>query len=227
MYVKIGPYTDWVGPYQIAEKILFWKDKYSDTVHNFGTRLATNKNGGNSKLMDFCLWINSKKKRKEKIKIHNYDIWSMDRTLAIIILPMLKLLRENKHGSPIVDLEDVPENLRFSQTENYEDQKCFDWYHDDKKEDPIHERWEWVMNEMIWAFEQIVDDSWEEKYTSGVSDIRSEPCSWDENGKPTLYTMKEGPNHTYKMDHEGMERHSNRIQNGLRLLGKYYRSLWD
>jgi len=27
MKVKIGPYTNYIGPFQIAEKILFWKDK--------------------------------------------------------------------------------------------------------------------------------------------------------------------------------------------------------
>ena len=26
MKVKIGPYKNWFGPYQLAEKILFWKD---------------------------------------------------------------------------------------------------------------------------------------------------------------------------------------------------------
>ena len=30
MKVYIGPYTNWVGPYQIAEKILFWMDRYED-----------------------------------------------------------------------------------------------------------------------------------------------------------------------------------------------------
>ena len=41
MKVKIGPYKDFFGPYQIAEKILFWKNKYEDdSVHNLGVWLS-------------------------------------------------------------------------------------------------------------------------------------------------------------------------------------------
>ena len=50
---------------------------------------------------------------------------------------------------------------------------------------------------------------------------------WDENGKPTLYQMKEGPNHTYKCDYDGMNLVHERIRNGFRLFGKYYQGLWD
>ena len=30
-----------------------------------------------------------------------------------------------------------------------------------------------------------------------------------------------------KVDHEGLDAHNERIKNGLRLFGKYYRTLWD
>ena len=45
MKVKIGPYKDYFGPYQLAEKLCFWakpvKDEWGiedkpDWVHNFG-----------------------------------------------------------------------------------------------------------------------------------------------------------------------------------------------
>jgi hypothetical protein len=39
--------------------------------------------------------------------------------------------------------------------------------------------------------------------------------------------MVDGPNHTAKFDVEGYQAHSKRIDNGLRLFGKYYRGLWD
>jgi hypothetical protein len=57
--------------------------------------------------------------RIEHIKIDRWDTWNMDSTLAPIILPMLKQLREDKHGSGIVDIEDVPEHLRCNTTEDY------------------------------------------------------------------------------------------------------------
>jgi hypothetical protein len=57
--------------------------------------------------------------------------------------------------------------------------------------------------------------------------MKSVPCKWDENGKPTLYTFEEGPNHTAKFDIEGYQKHHDRINNGTRLFGKYYKNLWD
>ena len=54
----------------------------------------------------------SRKNKAETIDIHNYDTWNMDITLAYIIVPMLKQLKEVKHGAPFVDNEDVSDELR-------------------------------------------------------------------------------------------------------------------
>jgi hypothetical protein len=53
-------------------------------------------------------------KRTQKVKVHidRWDTWSMDHTLALIILPMLVQLKESKHGAPHVDNADVPKELR-------------------------------------------------------------------------------------------------------------------
>jgi len=67
------------------------------------------------------------------VKIDRWDTWSMDHTLAKIILPMLKQLKDTKHGSAIVDLEDVPEELRGTSTPDYDDQLTFDFYKDEHK----------------------------------------------------------------------------------------------
>ena len=248
MKVYIGPYTNWIGPYQIAEKILFWMDKDDDErVHKFGEFLAHGFHkkteeqskrwfGGDDRpitlLYKACNWIQSKKKQKVKIHIDRWDTWNMDSTLSPIILPMLKQLKATKHGSAQVDAEDVPEELRIKGHEDWSQQLQFEF--DDHEEyktnswDITHRRWDWVMDEMIWTFEQLQPDyDWEEQYASGVSDHYSEPCKWDENGKPTLYQMMDGPNHTYEVDWESRNKHDERISNGLRLFGKYYRGLWD
>ena len=34
MKVTIGKYVDWFGPFQLAEKLLFWMDKDDDRVYN-------------------------------------------------------------------------------------------------------------------------------------------------------------------------------------------------
>jgi len=228
MKVNIGPYTTWIGPYQIAEKILFWMDKNNDDrVHNFGRWLSGGKDK-DSLLMKLCSWIESKKKRKIKVHIDGYDVWSMDSTLSIIILPMLEKLREAKHGSPMVDAEDVPEYLRMTGHEDWSQQQQFKFddqeqYEKDSWEINMH-RWDWVIDEMIWTFKQLQPDyDWEEIYRSGVMDIAWLPDSINSDYK----IMSHGPNHTYKIDEEGTRKHQERINNGLRLFGKYFQNLWD
>jgi hypothetical protein len=227
MRVKIGPYKNWIGPYQIAETLCFWAKKETDEygfkhkpdwVHNFGTWLA----GGEDKdslLHKFCIWVESKRTRTIKVKIDRWDTWSMDHTLAHIVLPMLKQLKETKHGAPFVDDEDVPEELRSTNAEPKEQEWDTDSNH--------FKRWDWVMDEMIFAFECELDDSWEDKFRTGVMDTIWTPTSFDENGKPKTYQMDDGPNHTYECDYEGMKVVQTRISNGFRLFGKYYQGLWD
>lgn len=229
MKVEIGPYVNWVGPYQIADMLCFWVKKvpdeygimrHPDWVHDFGTWLAEDKNGDDSWLTKFCNWIHSKRKRKVKVRIDRFDILNMEETLAYIILPMLKQLKAIKHGSPKVDDEDVPEELRSTSAPAKENEYDIDTNH--------HKRWDWVLDEMIWAFEQLhPDNDWEEQYRSGKFDIKWEPCEWDENGKPKLFKMERGPNHTYECDYEGIRKHKERIRRGTMLFGKYYQSLWD
>jgi hypothetical protein len=39
--------------------------------------------------------------------------------------------------------------------------------------------------------------------------------------------MGKGPKDTYQCDYDGMQVVEKRIQNGLRLFGKYFSALWD
>lgn len=220
MKVYIGPHREWIGPFQLAEKILFWLPKYNEkyehneTVFKFGEWLAEDKNGNPSYLARFCEWIHSKKKRKVKIRIDDYDVWDMDCTLSMIILPMLKRLKDVKSGSPFVEMEDVPEHLRCEVIDHHDE--------------TVHQRWNWVLDEIIWAFTQKQPDSdWEEQFRSGNIDHKMVPYQFDENGKPTMYKMEDGPNHTYKCDYDGMREYEKRIQNGVTLFGKYYSGMWN
>ena len=173
MKVYIGPYTRWIGPYQIADKIPFLSD---DTRHNIGEWLS------NTWVMDVCNWIERRKKRKVKVHIDNYDTWNADHTIATIVYPLLKRLSEHRIGSQLVDDEDVPPHMRHSD-------KKGEWGPDNW----VHYKWDWVLKEMTWTFEQLAhkdeDDNWER----------------------------------FLVDKE----YNERIDNGLRLFGKYYRGLWD
>jgi hypothetical protein len=157
------------------------------------------------------------------VKIDYWDTWSMDHTLSPVILPMLKQLKEKKHGAPFVDDEDVPDHLKSTAAPAKEN----DWDTDANHFD----RWDWVMGEMIFAFSCKTDDSWEEEFRSGDIDMLWVPVDRDGNevpkGEHKFYQMKDGPKNTYKCDYEGMKVVEARIQNGFRLFGKYYQNLWD
>ena len=203
----------WLSPYTILEKVFFWReidydepiiDKWSDRLNPFCVALR--------KFLDFI------HPRINYVKIDYYDTWNMDGTLADIILPMLKQLQKDKHGAPHVDDEDVPIELQ-SWTSPAKEEYDVDGHH--------FARWDYVLNEMIFAFEHKADDNWKDVFCSGEHDLKSVPCNWDENGKPTLYTFEQGPNHTYKCDYDGIRETQKRITNGFRLFGKYYEGLWD
>ena len=209
MRIKIGPFINWWGPYQIAD--LLQKVGVSEKrCESIGEYLS------HTKLNDLCEWIHSKRKRKVVIHIDDYDVWNLDDTLAMITLPMLKRLKERKHGYALVNDEDVPEEIRSTNAPPKENE----WDTDAMAES----RWEYVLNEIIWTFEQLhPDNDWEKQYQSGVHDI-----IWVQSkDHPDCKEMKHGPNYTFKIDHEGRKSHRARMDNGLRLFGVYYSALWD
>jgi hypothetical protein len=213
MKVYIGPYTNWISPYQIAnslKKIGFSEDR----CDKIGDWLA------DTWVKTLCQWCDSKKKRKINIEIEPYDTWSMDHTLALIIVPMLKQLNETKHGAPFVDDEDVPEELKSTSAPPKENE----WDTDEN----YFKRWDWVMNEMIWSFEQIIDDDSDSKFYSGTHDFSFEYLNPEEKDKEKKVSkLVRSPNDTFKVDTEGLHAHQQRIRNGTRLFGKYYQNLWD
>lgn len=126
---------------------------------------------------------NYRKNRKIKIKIDDFDLWNMDHTLACIIHPMLLKMKESKHGSPCVSNEDVPEELHGFQDENGHDSM-------------VHEKWDWILDQMIYSFQEILNDDGEEQF------------------------FKNG------FDRDGYHLYESKIENGLLLFGKHFRALW-
>ena len=139
MIVYLGPYPNWIGPYQIAEKILFWKDPLDDQVMKLGDFLAHANKGPDHEtwLLKICRWIESKKKRTEIIKLHKYDSWNANHTIALIAYPLLVQLKATQHGSPHTDDSDAPPEF--------------------SGEDKLHQRWEWILDEMIFALKYHID----------------------------------------------------------------------
>lgn len=161
------------------------------------------------------------KKRKVNIRIDKWDTWSMDHTLALIILPMLKQLKDTKHGSP----GNLPE---FQQTDNQYPQICFDFYAEgnDAAWDAGHRHWTEIMDKMIWSFEQVLDDDWEDQYWI----VRPE-IDWDDAASKEGENEKGWKEIKWRVDGEcdwkGRLEHEHRIAEGLELFGKYYQALWD
>lgn len=214
MKVIIGPYRNWIGPYQIAEALCFWSPKvkdecgilrHKDWVHNFGTWLAETKTGEESLLTKLCNWIDGKKQRQVYVRIDKFDTWSMDHTLAHIILPMLKQLKATKHGSPHVDDFDCPQHLWSTHAKP----KLNDYDTDEF----WHQRWEYVLGEMIWAFEQHLDDSAQDQF-------------FDHTNVDPKADINQQIKQT-KHDSEGYNHWQHRKAMGFKLFGKYYQALWD
>jgi hypothetical protein len=178
-------YVDWPAKYTTFERFL---EKTEDTI-----QVVYN-------------WINwlifDRLKQTVKIKIEPWDTWSMDHTLAHIVVPMLKQLRETKHGAPHVDDEDVPENLRSTSAPPKENEWDIDefWF----------ERWDYVIGEMLFAFESKLMDNWDAQFYK-FEDAKDEPL-----GIKLVWS-----------DHDGRMAYQKRMSNGFRLFGKYYEGLWD
>lgn len=159
--------------------------------------------------------LRSKKERVVKVRIDDYDVWNLDHTLALIIYPALVRLKEKKHGAPLVEDELVPDELKSTAAPPKENEWDTDENH--------FKRWDWVMDQMIFSFRELVEDTWEEQFHSGEMDIEWKKT--DESGE--LLEMSTGPKHTHRFDAEGYRAHLARIQLGLDLFGRFFLALWD
>lgn len=80
--------------------------------------------------------------------VEDWDSYSANYTLAYIILPVLQQLRDKKPGSPFVSDDDVPDELKTTNALP----KKEEWHVDSN----WHKRWDYVLGEMIWAFENFI-----------------------------------------------------------------------
>jgi len=224
MKVYIGPYTDRCSIYHLEKWLLekrhkkpyyLIKDDEMSSFDRSSEKFFEAVQGVLNKTINKYYY--DKKKRKIKVHIDNYDVWGADHTLAIIIHPILIRLKDLKRGAPHVDDEDVPEELRSTSAPPKEDEYDTDANH--------FLRWDYVLNEMIYAFECEKDEDWENQFHSGnIDHVWVESGSYE--GEKT-YEIENGPNHTHVFDKESFDKAMKRRQNGLRLFAKYYHSLWD
>ena len=198
MRVFIGPYLDWVGPYQIfallrrlgfsEETTDAWADKCPDWFTNL------------------CQWVYNKRKRKVKIKLHNYDTWGADHTLALIIVPMLEQLKKDKHGTPMSMFLEFGEDGNPTPEEHVK----------------AEERWHLTLDMMIWAFKQVIDEDYGSfQIVEGEMDLSKHP---EDEGKvcvPLRWSVEPETNW------DACWAYHERIQEGINLFATHFQSLWS
>ena len=107
-------------------------------------------------------------------------------------------------------------------------------------DEKFFDRWDYVLDEMIFAFETKCGDmiDWEDQFYQtdslpnyesvgiGPAQLRLFP---DDDGSMEDYEYYEfkSTGESAEIDWEGLQKFQKRISNGFRLFGKYYESLWD
>lgn len=224
MKVILRKSVDWFGPYQLLSPL----EKLLEKVvkkYNLDEDLP----------FEIVSWIVDKIPRepfnnthefrkklpwnKDIIKIHPWDTWSMDYTLAQIVVPMLKQLKETKHG--------VPCEFAHVGGEEYSSQLCFDFYSKDAGQlfdKHAEKRWNEVLDKMIWSFDQILIDAnanvyWEPYWEDmDESEVVPDNNIWERMGEK--HPRK-------KVNEFKREEYYAKLNEGFELFGKYYRNLWD
>ena len=150
------------------------------------------------------------KPRTERVRIDDWDTWSAFTDLALIIEPLLRKFRKDTHGGPFIDNEDVPPHLQQTSDPGAHN-----------VDDNWHRRWDWVLDEMIWTFYAIAH---EEEFNFWTEQPEIDFSEHDEDkGKKARPLRWKKPG---VLDRDAQNAHEARINNGLRLFGKYFRSLW-
>jgi hypothetical protein len=199
----------WISPYVILTKVCFW-EKDKDRIYNLTDDPDNPYEPWVNFLDPICrAWqrfLDLVHPRIEYIKLDRWDTWSFDHTLADIILPGLRQLRATKHGAPFVDDKDVPKELRSTAAEPKENEWDTDSNH--------FARWNYVLDEMIWAFEQLAkDDAESQFFDHSECDTNKKP--WDSDSYKQV-----------KYDEKAHTAWLKRKRNGFYLFGKYFEALW-
>lgn len=167
------------------------------------------------------------------------ETWGLDNKIAAYALPRLKYLRGNCNSTP-TQMFELPtqeelaikaHEIYLKRIENNEDGNAqkdwddaeffFQTTHNEAKFDAAHKKWLATMDEMIYAFEWIVNEDWEKE---GIITGKTEPI--DPNNKLDEMCYRYGEEKPI-YDWDKMREVQTRVDNGLKLLGNNFQSLWD
>lgn len=216
MKAYIGPYLTWWGPYQIAD-LLQKVGVSEDRCYEIGKWLSE------TWVNTVCEWIHKRRVRDISVRVDPWDSWSADATIATIAVPIIKQLQKTKHGIP--GRLSAGEEFDAEKIRRYNDILGNDDYSEEGKEqrskdyEEAEAIWDEVVNEMIFGLEAC--------YVEG-----HEPDFWI---KKPQYLTKDCPDkpgfkefiRNGELDHAAYEAYHTRVQNGLILFGRYFKTLWD
>lgn len=140
---------------------------------------------GNTKIGSWLRRRSYRTDQKRYVKIDQWDVADAHFNLALIIAPLLVEMRKEKLGAPFTKAADAP---MFSGDDGYDE-----------------DRWNWILNEMIFAFSAIIDPERESQF---------------------YFKTESGSKQAYDVDIEAQMVYEDRVANGLRLFGVYFQDLW-
>lgn len=141
MKIYLCGYRSYVNFFYDSIEKAFENKTINETTYNIFTKI-------NDTLCQAFNWF-WQKTRFDYVKIDRDDMYSLDYKLSEIILPALvKFRNDNNMSIPLVSNDDVPDGLKvkddstFAETEN----------------DILIERWNYIMDEMIFSFSEVKKD---------------------------------------------------------------------
>ncbi len=141
-----------------------------------------------------------RKNRKISVEIHDYDVWSLDHTAALILLPLFEKFRaQEKKGVSLA----------------FYDRKCISTPHSDAEMQQAEERFHETLDKIIFSLREIVN-----------CEQNSPDCPgeyiWEPEFKHIGCTEEE-----YEDFRNKTAQYDAKIQEGLDLMGKHFRDFWD
>ena len=143
-----------------------------------------------------------------EVIVHKYDTYNADWTIATMVLPLLKKVKENKQGAPLVEDMHVPEHLRSTSAPPKENEWDTDANH--------FKRWDYALDEMLFAMQEI------------ASNYENEPevFVWPKENEHLPLTEQVRLSIKIPGAEEAFKAYHARVQNGCVLFGTYFQSLW-
>jgi hypothetical protein len=234
MKVSLGKFPTYVGPWQVAQALLFWMPQQKDEcglpmapkpVRDLGYFLAYGElrkeptpaspytdtfRTDRTAFANMLGWFNGLFDRRCKVKIERHDLYDVPGTVSLLIVPLLEKLLESLDNGPFnVEDKDLPKELRRTEDE--------DWDYDREVT-----RSRYVIEQMLFSFKEILDPS---LASEGNVEYLSKAIEWNEKGEATLFEIEQGPNHTATFDIRKVKARQKKVDTGLRLFAKYLQQL--